>query len=75
DGGGVRSLSQLEIMNNIVHQLNWNPDEGVKLPCELFDFMGGSGTGGLVAIMLGRLRMSVDETMDEFSTIVEQVYQ
>ncbi|KIM33654.1 hypothetical protein M408DRAFT_61512, partial [Serendipita vermifera MAFF 305830] len=75
DGGGVRSLSQLEIMKTIMHQLNWDPNEGTKLPCEQFDFMGGSGTGGLIAIMFARLRMSVDETFDEFSTIVEQVYQ
>ncbi|KIM21960.1 hypothetical protein M408DRAFT_56459, partial [Serendipita vermifera MAFF 305830] len=72
DGGGVRSLSQLEIMRTLMHQLNWNE---VKLPCERFDFMGGSGTGGLIAIMLARLRMSLDDTFDEFSTIVEQVYQ
>ncbi|KIM21059.1 hypothetical protein M408DRAFT_58843, partial [Serendipita vermifera MAFF 305830] len=71
DGGGVRSLSQLEIMKTIMHQLNWNE---TKLPCERFDFMGGSGTGGLIAIMFARLRMSVDEVFDEFDIIVEQVY-
>jgi len=26
-------------------------------PCESFDLIGGSGAGGLIAIMLGRLRM------------------
>ena len=26
-------------------------------PCEHFDLIGGSGVGGLIAIMLGRLRM------------------
>ena len=26
-------------------------------PCDYFDLIGGTGTGGLIAIMLGRLRM------------------
>jgi len=26
-------------------------------PCEYFDLIGGSGSGGLIAIMLGRLGM------------------
>ncbi|KIM22512.1 hypothetical protein M408DRAFT_283731 [Serendipita vermifera MAFF 305830] len=46
DGGGIRSLSQLEIMRTIMHQLNWNKESGTKLPYECFDLMGGSGTGG-----------------------------
>jgi patatin-like phospholipase/acyl hydrolase len=50
DGGGVRGLSQLEIMRNIMHRLNWDRESdesnGGILPCEHFDMMGGSGTGG-----------------------------
>ena len=26
-------------------------------PCEYFDLIGGTGTGGLIAIVLGRLQM------------------
>ncbi|KIM20493.1 hypothetical protein M408DRAFT_135363 [Serendipita vermifera MAFF 305830] len=74
DGGGVRSFSQLIIMRAIMHQLNYNTNEAPKLPWERFDFMGGSGTGGLIAIMFARLHMSVEEVLDEFDIIVEQVY-
>ena len=50
DGGGARSLSQLEIMGAIMHRLRWkkypNEVERIMLPCEHFDLIGGSGTGG-----------------------------
>ncbi|SMQ51600.1 unnamed protein product [Zymoseptoria tritici ST99CH_3D1] len=35
--------------------------EADLLPCHYFDFMYGTSTGGLIAIILGRLRMSVSE--------------
>jgi hypothetical protein len=34
------------------------------LPCHYFDYVAGTSTGGLNAIMLGRLRMSVDAALD-----------
>ncbi|KIM19889.1 hypothetical protein M408DRAFT_54713, partial [Serendipita vermifera MAFF 305830] len=79
DAGGVRGFSQLEIMRNIMYRLNWdrNPngfDQSV-LPCEYFDLIGGSDTGGLIAIMFTRLRMSVEEASEEFFTITEEVYK
>jgi patatin-like phospholipase/acyl hydrolase len=50
DGGGVRGLSQLEVMRNVMHRLNWDNEAEVSaegiLPCSRFDLMGGSGTGG-----------------------------
>ncbi|KIM30111.1 hypothetical protein M408DRAFT_67143 [Serendipita vermifera MAFF 305830] len=79
DAGGVRGFSQLEIMRNIMHSLNWERDstgfEGSALPCQHFDLIGGSGTGGLLAIMFTRLRMSIEEASDEFFTITEEVYR
>ncbi|KIM32458.1 hypothetical protein M408DRAFT_62927, partial [Serendipita vermifera MAFF 305830] len=79
DGGGVRSFSQLEILRVIMHQIKWdkypNDPDKVVLPCDYFDLMGGSDTGGLIAIMLSRLRMPVEEALDEFALICEKVYQ
>ncbi|KIM19868.1 hypothetical protein M408DRAFT_52398, partial [Serendipita vermifera MAFF 305830] len=73
DDGGVPGMLQLLIMENIVDRLN---DEFHKnsLPCEYFDLIGGSGTGGLIAILLGKLRMSVKEAKKTFAKIDEQVY-
>ena len=35
-----------------------NPQKPPK-PCEYFDLIGGTSTGGVIAIMLGRLQMDV----------------
>jgi hypothetical protein len=37
--------------------------ENDLLPCHYFDFMYGTSTGGLIATMLGRLRMSVPQCL------------
>src|SRR5947199_7725882 len=34
------------------------------LPCHYFDYIAGTSSGGLCAIMLGRLRMSVSAVLD-----------
>jgi hypothetical protein len=49
-GGGARTFSQLRIMDHIMRELNKdrypNEPDKIMLPCEHFDLMGGSGTGG-----------------------------
>lgn len=43
-------------------------------PCHYFDYICGASTGGLVAIMVGRLRMSVDEAIDEYKDISAKLF-
>ena len=38
-------------------------------PCHYFDFVAGTGTGGIIAVMLGRYRMSVAEAMDRYPVV------
>jgi Patatin-like phospholipase len=65
DGGGVRGLSSLLIIEKLMREVqrimidsgNPTPDGKPPLPCEIFDLICGTSTGGLIAIMLGRLRM------------------
>lgn len=58
DGGGVRGLSSLIVLQEVMTkvQLQGNLDE-VPYPCAYFDLICGTSTGGLIALMLGRLRM------------------
>ncbi|KAH6887726.1 acyl transferase/acyl hydrolase/lysophospholipase [Thelonectria olida] len=44
------------------------------LPCHYFDYMAGTSTGGLNSIMLGRLRMTVDQALDGFMDFCQEVF-
>lgn len=49
DGGGVRGLSSLYILKTIMDRLNTlrhAKDLPVVKPCEVFDLIGGTSTGG-----------------------------
>ena len=84
DGGGVRGLSALYILRELV-----GPD---ARPCEIFDLIAGTSTGGfvvihvpftlkpdhsvlrLIAIMLGRLRMTVQCCIERYQDLVSTVF-
>ncbi|QIW99781.1 hypothetical protein AMS68_005299 [Peltaster fructicola] len=44
------------------------------LPCHYFDFMFGTSTGGLIATMLGRLRMTVPECLELYREVGESLF-
>lgn len=44
------------------------------VPAHYFDFVGGTSTGGLISIMLGRLRMSVEDCITEYATLSESIF-
>ncbi|OCK86558.1 FabD/lysophospholipase-like protein [Cenococcum geophilum 1.58] len=78
DGGGVRGLSALYILKALMEQLNKerrNNNLPPVKPCEIFDLIGGTSTGGLIAIMLGRLQMNVDECISEYKNIMKEVFE
>ncbi|TVY22961.1 Calcium-independent phospholipase A2-gamma [Lachnellula hyalina] len=77
DGGGVRGLSTLLIIKALMGKVNAerrkNGQSAVK-PCELFDLIGGTSTGGIIAIMLGRLEMDVDECIEKYTNMFETIF-
>lgn len=47
DGGGVRGLSTLYILKGLMDRLNQERLDGSRVkPCEMFDLIGGTSTGG-----------------------------
>ncbi|KAJ7105279.1 acyl transferase/acyl hydrolase/lysophospholipase, partial [Mycena epipterygia] len=62
DGGGSGALSELLILERMMYRTKTEGGlEMIPSPHECFELIGGSGTGGIIALMLGRLRMSVKE--------------
>jgi patatin-like phospholipase/acyl hydrolase len=49
DGGGVRGLSSIMILQRIMNSFNRKRGDGRKLqPWQIFDLIGGTSTGGYV---------------------------
>lgn len=50
------------------------PSESELLPCHYFDFFIGSSSGGILATLLGRLRMTVEEAVKAFLAISRAMF-
>ena len=72
DGGGVRGLSSLMILRRLMAAVN---ADAPPKPCDYFDMIGGTSTGGLIAIMLGRLQMTIDECIDAYTSLSDKVFE
>jgi len=65
DGGGFRGMASLLILDAIMRIISEKNGKPVK-PCEYFDIITGTSTGGLIAIMLGRLRFTTEEAISKY---------
>ncbi|RYP46519.1 hypothetical protein DL768_007291 [Monosporascus sp. mg162] len=72
DGGGVRGLSALMILQQLMEAIDL---DAPPKPCDYFDMIGGTSTGGLIAIMLGRLKMSIGECIDAYLQLSDRIFQ
>ncbi|KAL1632100.1 hypothetical protein SLS56_003989 [Neofusicoccum ribis] len=84
DGGGVRGLSSLmvldDLMENIAHQekrlKKRNPKDDKPLkPCDYFDLIGGTSTGGIIAVLLGRLQLDVKACIRIYTKLAEEIFK
>ncbi|KAH0551364.1 hypothetical protein GP486_007421 [Trichoglossum hirsutum] len=74
DGGGIHGLSSIQVLRRIMAKVNEGREVRRKLePYEFFDLIGGTGTGGVIAIMLGRLQMSMQEVEDHYISLSETI--
>ncbi|KAL2884830.1 Vegetative incompatibility protein HET-E-1 [Ceratocystis lukuohia] len=75
DGGGVRGLSSLLILEKIMEKIKESEHlSEVPKPCDKFGFIGGTGTGGIIAIMLGRLRMGVNQSIEAYKRLASTAF-
>ncbi|KAG8533360.1 uncharacterized protein KY384_002143 [Bacidia gigantensis] len=77
DGGGVRGLSTLHILKALMNSVNsLRAEQGLSRvkPYQIFHIIAGTGTGGLIAIMLGRLRMDAEECILAYEQLSKEVF-
>lgn len=91
DGGGVRGISSLCVLKELMAQTsrqraadNPNEPKSAIRPCDVFDLICGTSTGGLIALMLGRLEMvfplfiklskTVDDCFKAYLSLAQEVF-
>ncbi|CAL3967666.1 hypothetical protein PZA11_003911 [Diplocarpon coronariae] len=81
DGGGVRGYSMLIIIQELMHR-TYVETEGkaprrdqIPKPADHFDLIIGTGTGGLIAIMLGRLRLDLETCKEVYVQMTRKVFE
>ncbi|KAF8699525.1 Patatin-like phospholipase, partial [Rhizoctonia solani] len=75
DGGGVRGLLSLHMLDALMERIKTNKNLKKKpKPCQVFDLIVGTSTGGLIALMLGRLEMSVEDCITHYKNLSIDVF-
>ncbi|BDD63168.1 hypothetical protein MPDQ_007367 [Monascus purpureus] len=81
DGGGVRGYSMLVIIQELMYRIYVECEgkaprrDQIPKPCDHFDLIVGSGTGGLIALMLGRLRLDLETCKDVYVRMTRRVFE
>jgi hypothetical protein len=73
DGGVVRGLSALIVLDYIM-EMPGNMHGARLEPWQEFDMTAGTSAGGLIAIMLGRLRMSVADRIKAYKDLSQNIF-
>lgn len=75
DGGGIRGLSEILILKELMLQVQLcNGLEFTPEPKQCFDLICGTSTGGLLAVLLGRLGKTLDECETLFRTFGSKIF-
>ncbi|KAH6665502.1 acyl transferase/acyl hydrolase/lysophospholipase [Halenospora varia] len=78
DGGGIKGIFAVVVLEAIMESVRQyeNPELGdPPQPCDYFDIIGGTSTGGLLAIMLGRLRMDLVSCRVAYKALATRIFQ
>lgn len=77
----MRGYSMFIIIQELMHR-TYVEIEGkaprrdqIPKPCDHFDLIVGTGTGGLIAIMLGRLRLDLETCKEVYVRMTKKVFE
>ncbi|KAK3495927.1 hypothetical protein B0T13DRAFT_473749 [Neurospora crassa] len=75
DGGGIRGVSELVMLDRIMRKVQERELlSEIPKPCDYFHLIGGVSTGGLVAILLGRLQLTTTEALKEYDSFAKKIF-
>ena len=60
-------------INKAYHVFSGDPDK-VLHPHHVFGFVAGTSTGGLIALMLGKLGMTVEECIEQYRSMSKIIF-
>jgi len=75
DGGGLQAICSLLILDKLldaVAKKSKFPHRKLR-PCDVFDMIAGIGTGGWLAILLGRFHMDITTCLSEWYKITDRI--
>lgn len=77
----MRGYSMLIILQELMYRTyvecegNAPRRDEIPKPCDHFDLIAGTGTGGLIALMLGRLRLDLETCKDVYVRMTKRVFE
>ena len=75
DGGGIKGYTSLLILKRIFRTMKAEAQLAeIPKPCDIFDLIVGTSTGGIIAVMLGRLHMTIDECIAKYEQVGGEVF-
>ena len=76
DGGGIKGLFTILVIQRLIDEAQRldGSSNSLKRPCDYFDLIGGTSTGGLLAIMLGRLQMDARSCIVTYRSLSKTVF-
>lgn len=74
DQAGTEPGVELHSPSSQCASLERVPQESELLPCHYFDFFYGTSHGGIVATLLGRLRLRVNDATDQLQNMIRVMF-
>ncbi|EGU78772.1 hypothetical protein FOXB_10714, partial [Fusarium oxysporum f. sp. conglutinans Fo5176] len=75
DGGGIRGLSSLMILAKVMEKIPTRQRGEEAKPCDHFRCITGAGMGGVLALLLGCLKLTVSQCMTEYWKLSSLILQ
>ncbi|KAH7909831.1 acyl transferase/acyl hydrolase/lysophospholipase [Hygrophoropsis aurantiaca] len=74
DGAGFRGYACLVTLHYLMKLLPPNVAGGTTRPCQVFDVICGTSTGGLIAVLIGRLGLDCLTAMSVYKDLVAALF-